>query len=382
LIRFLTAGESHGKGLIGILEGVPAGLEIEAPYIDAQLRRRQAGYGRSERMRMQDDRVEILSGVHHGKTTGAPITLIIENNPDNQWYHEPAPGGQSPLKTAAAPRPGHADLTGYLKYGLYNILDVSERASARETAIRVALGSVARKFLEECGIAIGSHVVRIGKIALTPSVHAQLFKKDIGKILARADASPVRCADRAVSLQMIRAIDKAIKKGDTLGGVIEILVDGLPVGLGSHTSWDKRISADLARYLVSVPGIKAFEIGEGFKSAEVYGSEAQDEIIFRNNRYRRKTNHAGGIEGGMTNGERLILRVAMKPIPTIGRPLRSVDLKTKKTVAAPVFRADICAVPAAGIVAEAMAALCLMNAWLEKYGGDSMSEILPRIKKS
>jgi chorismate synthase len=382
LLNFITAGESHGIGLAGIIEGVPAGLEIDKHYINAHLNRRQAGYGRSSRMNSAD-KVEIISGIYQGKTIGSPIAIIIRNDPENQWYHDQDSLENDTLEPVTVPRPGHADLSGYLKYRFGDIRPVMERASARETTMRVALGSIARKFLETLNVIITSHVIRIGHVVLPEIIHCIITKKNIMDISSMADTSPVRCLDEQTTNQMILEIDTAKQNDDTLGGVFEILADGLIPGLGDYTSWNKRINADLAKYISSIPGIKGIEFGDGFQTTGQYGSEVNDQISYENNKgFARNTNHAGGIEGGITNGQRLIIRAAMKPVPTLTKQQKSVDVLSKEIVDAPVYRADICAVPAAGIIAESMTALCLMNAYLDKLGGDSMKEILQRYEQT
>jgi chorismate synthase len=378
MIRFLTAGESHGRELSGIIEGIPAGMELPAEYIDAHLSRRQKGYGRGGRMKIESDRVEILSGVRFGKTIGSPIALRIQNNDWPTWEDIMAikAGKESEkIMKVTLPRPGHADLAGVLKYGFDDIRPVIERSSARETAMRVALGSIARKFLEEFNIRIASHVIQIGKIK-TEKSKVKTEELNTPEITKLSDASEVRVLDPAISRQMIAAIKTAQKAGNSLGGIFELIVDGLPAGLGSYTHWDKKLDGILAQHICSIPAVKGVEIGDAFLNAARFGSEVHDEILYDKKKgYYRKTNRCGGLEGGVTTGQRLIVRGAMKPIPTLARPLMSVDIHTKKPAAAHKERTDTCSVPAAAVVAEAMTALALINPFLEKFGGDSLQEI-------
>jgi chorismate synthase len=369
-LRFLTGGESHGRALSGILEGMPAGLELKHADMDRELARRQVGYGRGGRMKIESDAARILSGVRWGETLGSPITLVIENRDFENWREgmseDAAHRGSIPPVTR--PRPGHADLAGVLKYGHDDIRNILERSSARETAMRVALGAVCKTFLEEFGVLIGSYVVSIGTEHASGlgGTHEELFKS--------AEASPVRCPDPGASERMVRLIDKAAGDGNSLGGVFEVFATGLPPGLGSHVHWDRRLDGRLAQALMSIQAIKGVEVGRGFEAAGMFGSDVMDEITGGKPLYERAGNNAGGIEGGITNGMPVVLRTAMKPIPTLRRPLKSVDIKTGKAVEAAYERSDICAAPAAGVVGEAMAALLLADAFLEKFGGDSMGE--------
>ncbi len=382
-LRYLTAGESHGKALIGILEGIPSGLPLSVQDIDGDLGRRQLGYGRGGRMKIESDRVEILSGVRWGKTIGSPIALLVENKDYKNWLKgmssEAEDNGAIP--TITKPRPGHADLTGAMKYGHHDVRNVLERSSARETAMRVALGAVAKKFLHIFRIAIGSYVVQIGEIRVEGS-RGQGFKgsRDSSQILEslfkKAEKSPLRCPDAKASSKMVQLIDMVTKSGNSAGGLFEVFVTGVPAGLGSHIQWDKRLDGRLARALMSIQAIKGVEVGLGFEMSERYGSEVMDEIFYSDRSgFYRKSNNAGGIEGGMTDGMPIILRAAMKPIPTLRRPLRSVDIITKKSVRAVYERSDICAVPSAGVIGEAMVALTMADVFLEKFGGDNMREI-------
>ena len=375
-LRWLTAGESHGPCLIGILEGIPAGLPLRPEDIDRELARRQRGHGRGGRMEIERDRAEVLAGVRGGVTTGAPIAIRIANRDWENWREEMAPFGMPPegYRPVTVPRPGHADLPGALKYGHRDLRDVIERASARETAMRVALGAVARMLLAELGIGIASHVVRIHEAEAPLDVLALGLAAE--EINARADRSPVRCLDPGAGREMIARIDAARARGDSVGGAFEVLATGVPPGLGSYVHWDRRLDGRIAQALMSVPAIKGVEFGLGFSAAERWGSEVQDEIAWEEGKgLFRPTNRAGGLEGGVTTGQPILVRAAMKPIPTLSRPLRSVDLKTGKPALAHRERADVCAVPAASIVGEAMLALVLADAVLERFGGDSLEMI-------
>ncbi|MDZ7345047.1 MAG: chorismate synthase [candidate division KSB1 bacterium] len=387
-MRYLTAGESHGQVLVGILEGIPAGLEIDEAYLAVQLHRRQQGYGRGGRMRIEKDRARILSGVRFGKTLGSPIALIIENLDWKNWQEKMSvavPTFEAGIPKVEVPRPGHADLAGVLKYGFDDIRNVIERASARETAMRVALGSVARKLLEAFHITIASHVLQVH------NVRSRFSLIDFGKtdapfnvapneLNARADASPVRCLDAEAEKQMMARIDEAKAKRDTVGGVFEVAAFNVPVGLGSYAHCDRRLDARLAAAMMSIPAIKGVEIGEGFAGARRWGSETHDPIYHSRERgYYRSSNNAGGVEAGITNGEPLVVRVAMKPLSTLMQPLDSVNIHTHEATPAHIERSDVCAVPAASVIGEAMMALVLAEAFLEKFGGDSMTEIHERL---
>lgn len=378
MIRFLTSGESHGKGLTGIIEGIPAGLELTAKYIDHQLYRRQQGYGRGGRMKIESDRAEIISGVRLGKTIGSPIGLLVWNKDWKNWQDimsVEAVKGADKIKKVTLPRPGHADLAGILKFGFDDIRPVIERSSARETTMRVALGSIARKFLEEFGIVIASHVLQIGKVRVQNAEY-RMQNYTISKITKFSDASEVRALDTDVTKKMIEEIKAAQKQGNSLGGIFEVVADGLPAGLGSYTHWDRKLDGILAQHICSIPAVKGVEIGDAFANAGKFGSDVHDEIFYTEKKgYFRKTNGSGGLEGGVTTGERLVIRGAMKPIPTLARPLMSVDISTKKSASAHKERTDTCSVPAAAVVAEAMTALALINPFLEKFGGDSLQEI-------
>jgi len=378
MIRFTTAGESHGQALVAILEGVPAGLALRAADIDGELRRRMGGHGRGARMKIEADQAEILSGVRAGETIGSPIGLLIRNRDWEHWQDvmavEPDPPDAPPRRRAVhRPRPGHADLVGALKYDRDDARDILERASARETAARVACGAVCRVLLAVCDVEIGSHVVRIGSVAAPPVAALP------APLNAAADASPVRCLDAAASEAMVAAIDAARRDRDTLGGVVEVVVRGLPVGLGAHVSWDRKLDGRLAGALMSIPAVKGVEIGLGFGAASQRGSDVHDAIARgaapAAGGFVRATNRAGGLEGGMTTGGPLVLRVGMKPISTLLRPLPTVDLATGKPSKAQAERSDVTAVPALGVIAEAMAALVLADALVEKFGGDTVRDL-------
>jgi chorismate synthase len=378
MLRWLTAGESHGRALVAICEGLPAGVEVSTADLAAALARRRAGYGRGARMKFEQDQAELTGGVRHGQTLGGPVAIRIANTEWPKWEivmsPDPVDGGALDDLARAAPltrpRPGHADLAGMQKYGHDDARPVLERASARETAARVALGEVARRYLRQSfGIEILSHVVALGEVCVPEGT---LPEPGDG---ARIDQDPVRCLDPAVSALMQAEVDVARKDGDTLGGVVEVVGYGLPPGLGSHVHWDRRLDARLAAALMSIQAIKGVEVGDGFATARRRGSAAHDEIEGSGNGVRRRTNRAGGIEGGMTTGEPLRLRAAMKPISTVPRALDTVDVRTGEPAKAINQRSDVTAVPAAGVVAEAMTALVLADAATEKFGGDSVAEV-------
>ena len=379
MVRFTTAGESHGQALVCVLEGIPAGLPLLAAAVDADLARRQQGYGRGRRMQIERDEVELLSGVRAGETLGSPIAMLVRNRDWKNWQEimDPAPrdGDPSPRKRAVTRvRPGHADLTGILKYDREDARDILERASARETTARVAAGAVCRRLLAEFGVRIGSHLVHLGGIDAAPPGE---LPEDLD---AAADASPLRTLDADAERRMIERIDVIKREGNTLGGVCEVVADGLPVGLGSHVSWDRKLDGRIGQAMLSIPAVKGVEIGLGFGAARVTGAEVHDEIEpapgrTRAGNVRRRTNRAGGLEGGMTTGEPLVVRVAMKPISTLMRPLGTVDVATGEKAQATAERSDVTAVPAMGVIAEAMLAIVLADAFLEKFGGDSLSEV-------
>jgi chorismate synthase len=387
MLRFLTAGESHGRALVVIVDGLPAGLLVDADALTLDLRRRQQGYGRGRRMAIESDTAVIVGGVRHGRTTGAPVALTIDNRDWVNWAltmhpdeHPPADAGGAKRAAVTRPRPGHADLAGAIKYGLMDIRDVLERASARETAARVAAGALARQLLRQVGIDVASHVIAVGpEQAGTCGAPFE--------VVARADGSPTRCVDEAAAARMMAAIDAAREAGDTLGGVFEVVARGVPAGLGSYAQWDRRLDGRLAQALMSIPAIKAVSIGIGEAAARMRGSEVHDEILPAAGRASnpgppllavRPTNHAGGLEGGVTNGEDLRISASMKPIATLMAPLRSIDLETGAEAAAAIERSDVCAVPAAAIVGEAMVAIVLADAFLERFGGDAVDEVRRR----
>lgn len=370
MFRYLTAGESHGPQLSAIIEGLPAGIHLSAEAVNHDLARRQQGYGRGGRMKIERDTVELLSGVRWGETIGSPLTLVVKNRDWENWREQMSPLAEHRDDSSAVtrPRPGHADLSGVLKYHHSDVRNILERSSARETAVRVAVGGVARAFLAELAIKVGGYVTAVGGAsAVTPD--------EVPEVLwQRAARSEMFCCDPVAEEEMKRAIDRARAEGDTLGGVIEVQVVGVPPGLGSHVQWDRKLDARLAMALMSIQAIKGVEVGIGFEAARKPGSQVHDEISYKDG-YCRDSNNAGGIEGGMSNGEPIIVRAAMKPIPTLYKPLRSVDIRTREPFAATVERSDTCAVPAALVVAEAVVAIEVANAVLEKFGGDSVVEI-------
>ena len=370
-LKFLTAGESHGQGLLGILDGMLAGLEISEDYIGVQLARRQMGYGRGGRMKIEKDRAEIWCGVRHGKTLGAPVGLIIRNKDWENWTKKMSVNPiDSEIRKVTLPRPGHADLAGVQKYGFDDIRNVLERSSARETTMRVGLGSVCRKLLEEVGIEVGSRVVQIHDVK-----DESLSDVSPNQLSKTADASSVRCLDKEVESAMIKTIDDAKASGDSVGGIFEVIANGLPYGLGAHTQWDRKLHTRISAMLMSVNAFKGIEIGEGFGGAEKFGSEVHDEIGHDGGKFIRYSNNAGGIEGGMSNAQPIVIRMAMKPIPTLIKPLHSVDIHSKEKKDAHKERTDSCAVPAASIIAESMLCFVLADALLEKFGGDSVVQL-------
>ncbi len=393
--RFTTAGESHGKALVAIVEGLPAGLEIDIAAINHELWRRQQGYGRSGRMKIESDTVEIISGIRHGKTLGSPIALMIENKDFVHWQdvmsHAPLEARVTNDKSLKRPRPGHADLAGGQKFGARDLRNILERASARETAARVACGAIAKQLLAEFGIEIKSHVVKLGSVPDSPMTMTW------NEIAAIPEGSPLNCADRIAEIAMIALVDEAKDKGDTLGGTFEVVAKGVPVGLGSHTSWNEKLDGRIAQAIMSIHAVKAVEIGTGVANASNFGSQVHDQIYFETRDERqetgdpdsdllspvsslpsgfvRRTNRAGGLEGGITNGEELRVRGYMKPISTLRKPLHSVDIDTKEDSEAAFERSDITAVSAAGVIGEAMLAIVLANSMREKFGGDSIDEM-------
>ncbi len=377
MLRFLTAGESHGPCLTAIVEGIPAGLPIDREAMNADLRRRQGGYGRGGRMKIERDAADMLSGIRFGHTLGSPITLRIENRDWVNWQERMSP---DPIATPPEPvtrvRPGHADLTGALKYGHDDVREVIERASSRETAARVAVGALCRQLLAAFGIAIHSHVLSVGGVGYSPEGRPDSGAADAA-FWDRVEASEMRCADDSLTQRMIERILEGKRNGDTCGGVFEVVATGVPLGLGSYSQWDRRLSARIAQALASIPSAKGVEIGGGFALADLPGSRVHD--VVRHDAARGWThlsNSAGGIEGGISNGEPIIARVAVKPIPTLAHPLPSADVRTGENVDVSRYeRSDVCVVPAAGVVGEAMLAIALADAWIEKFGGDSLPEM-------
>jgi chorismate synthase len=357
----LTAGESHGAGLVGIMEGFPAGFTVDMDRINRDLARRQKGYGRGERMKIEQDTAEILAGIIGGETYGAPLSLMIRNRDDRKLPDNPG-------EPTFVPRPGHVDLAGSIKYDIKDLKRAAERASARTTAITVAFGSVARQFLEYFGIQIAAAVIQIGNAKAPPP------EGSLETVINAVEESPVRCADSESAGHMMTLIDRARNEGETLGGIIYVIVEGAPVGLGSFAHPDRKLDGRLAQALMSIPAIKGVEIGDGFDLAECMGSAAHDEISGEG-RFRRKTNRAGGLEGGVSNGERIIVKAAMKPIPTVRKGLSSVNVLTGEEVIADYVRSDVCAVPAASVVAESATALIILDAFLEKFAGDTIKEV-------
>ena len=371
-LRFLTAGESHGKALTAIIEGMVAGLSLAEDDIQRDLRRRQGGHGRGGRQKIESDRAEIVSGVRHGRTLGSPIALLITNRDWENWRDVMSVEAREQVaEPVTRLRPGHADVAGAMKYGADDVRDILERASARETASRVAVGAVARRFLEEFGIAINSHTVAVGEVEAT-----KVDEVDWQAI----EESPARCADAEAGERMLAAIDAARAEGNSLGGVTEVRATGVPIGLGSHVQWDRRLAGLLAQAVMSIPSVKGMEIGDGFAGSRMQGSESQDVILpqaeWQGRPWRRVSNHAGGLEGSMTNGEDIVLRAALKPISTLVRTLPSADLATGQAVDAHYERSDVCIVPAAGVIAEAMVAAVLATVMLDKFGGDHLHETL------
>lgn len=371
-LRFLTAGESHGPGLTAIIEGLPAGLSLSEDDINPDLLRRQGGHGRGGRMKIEKDRVEFHSGVRWGETIGSPVTLWIANDDSSNWAGKMSPhaADKDPSIMISRPRPGHADLVGVLKYDREDIRDILERSSARETTVRVAIGGVCRKFLADFGIDILSHVVRLGEVE-APPVPVDV---NLSELRTKVETSPVRCADPATSEKMVKHIDEVVREKDTLGGIIEIIATGLPIGLGSHVQWDRKLDSRIAAAVLSVQAMKGIEFGLGFNASSHRGSQVHDEIHYDGNSFYRLTNNAGGLEGGMTDGMPLVVRVAKKPISTVRKGLQSVDLKTMEPSQSTYQRSDVTAVPAAGVVLEAVIAFVLADAMLEKFGGDSLRE--------
>lgn len=394
MLEFRTTGESHGKGLMVFIDGLPAGIRVDLNMIQEKLARRQGGYGRGGRMKIEKDRVEVFSGIRNGKTMGSPVGLLIYNKDWKNWQEIMSPEGKEDKETlnkevrvkkdgriknikarVTRPRPGHADLAGMIKYNLFDIRNILERASARETAARTAAGGLIDSFLRYFNIEVISHVLQIG------SIRSRSPEVDFTKLKEKVYDSPLHCFDKAKEKEMKKYIDSVKKEGDSLGGVIEVRTTPLPVGLGSHTQWDRRLDGRLAQAIMSIPAIKGVEIGPAFDNAARKGSEVHDEIFYDQKRgYYRTSNRAGGLEGGISNGEPLIIRLAMKPIPTLYKPLNSVDIISKEAFKASIERSDVTAVPAAGVVAEAMCSFVLAQALLEKFAGDHIDDVLANYK--
>ena len=374
MLRFITAGESHGPELVAVVEGAPAGFAIDIAGINHDLARRQKGYGRGGRMLIEKDEVRVVSGIRFGRTMGSPVTLIVENRDFKNWEKRMSadPRDRGEAKLVTRPRPGHADLAGVLKYNLEDIRDVLERASARETTARVAIGAFARQLLAPFGVQMLGYVVSIGSVeAKVPPA------MPIEELTRVTEASPVRVADAAAEQAIISEIDACKKEGDTLGGIVEVIATGLPVGLGSHVQWDRKLDGRLAHALLSLQAVKGVEVGIGFEAARVRGSQLHDEIGYDRElrHFTRHSNNSGGTEGGMSTGEPLRVRVAFKPLSTLMRPLKSADIKSKAEAVGAIERSDVCAIPAAAVIAETVVAFELANAFLEKFGGDSLAEI-------
>ncbi len=360
MLRFLTAGESHGPCLVATLEGLPAGVPIDLAQLNAEMRRRQLGYGRGPRMQFEPDAIELLSGVRRGKTLGSPIALLIRNKD----------ASIDRLPVVTQPRPGHADLTGALKYDHRDVRNVLERASARETAARVAVGALCKQLLSPLDIELASHVTALGATRAKPS------RPTVAQVRARAERTPLRCLDPSATKRMMRQIDGCVKAGDTLGGIFEVLVEGVPPGLGSYVHYDRRLDAILGWSVLSIHAVKAVEVGDGVLAASLQGSQVHDEIFYAKGKgFHRSSNRSGGFEGGMTTGEPIVVRGFLKPLSTLKKPMRSVEINTKKPVVATVERTDVTTVPAAGVIGEAMVAFELAKAMLEKFGGDSLREL-------
>jgi chorismate synthase len=392
MLEFRTAGESHGRALMTIIDGLPAGINIDLERINRKLYRRQGGYGRGGRMKIERDRVELISGIRQGKTIGSPVGILIYNRDWENWDKIMSPFPVDKIEgehkiisdnrlkkvqgKVTKPRPGHADLAGAIKYNTDDIRNILERASARETAVRTAVGGLLDNFLDYFNIDIISHVIQIGKLnSVNPDI-------DFSELKSRVLNSPLHCYDRKKEKEMMDYIDSIKEKGDTLGGIIEIRTTSLPPGLGSHTQWNRKLDGQIAQALMSIPGIKGIEIGPAFENSAIEGSRVHDEIFYNEDKgFYHNTNRAGGLEGGISNGEPLIIRLAMKPIPTLYQPLMSVDIKSKKEFKASVERSDVTAVPAAGVVAEAMLSFIISKAILEKFGGDSIREIMDNYKQ-
>ncbi|WP_127567352.1 chorismate synthase [Paenibacillus xylaniclasticus] len=373
-LRYLTAGETHGPQLTAIIEGLPSNLQLNFDELNFQLLRRQKGHGRGRRMQIEKDTANIVGGVRHGRTTGAPVALVVENNDWKHWTKvmniEPIEGSDEEKRRVHRPRPGHADLNGGLKYNLKDLRNVLERSSARETAARVAVGAVARQLLSAFGIKVAGQVIRIGEI------EAPKNNLPIDELIRLTEESPVRVVDKETEEKMTAYIDQIKAEGDSIGGIVECIIEGVPVGLGSHVQYDRKLDGRIAQAVMSINAFKGVEIGIGFEAGKIRGSQVHDEILYSEERgYHRRTNRLGGFEGGMTNGEQIVVRGVMKPIPTLYKPLQSVDIDTKEPFTAQVERSDACAVPAASVVMEHVVAWEVAKAFLEKFGGDSMEEV-------
>jgi len=373
MLRFLTAGESHGPALTGIIEGMPAGLALDLEEVNYELYRRQQGFGRGGRMQIESDRIEVLSGVRFSKTLGSPIAFILHNKDFANWREIMAVEQGMPGMEISRPRPGHADLSGSQKYGFSDMRNVLERSSARETSMRVAVGAFAKQLLKCFGIEIYSHVLQIGPVRVEHNKIAGILSSN--QINKLADQSPVRCLDKTKETEMIAYIKQVKSEGDTTGGICQLIVRNVPPGLGSYVHWDRKLDGRLAAVLMSVQAVKAVELGAGFAAGLSKGSEFHDEIIYRQKQFSRASNHAGGIEGGMSNGQDIVAQIAMKPIPTLMKPLHSVDMKTKETFWAHKERSDITAVPACSVITEAVAAPVIANAFMEKFGADTVGDM-------
>lgn len=375
MLRFFTAGESHGQALVSWISGIPAGVTVDMEFVNRELHRRQLGYGRGGRQKIEKDQADFLAGVRHGKTIGAPIAIRIENRDWKTWEKalpvEDADGAEDAQRPLTSPRPGHADLAGALKFNFHDARYVLERASARETAARTAACALAKLLLREFGIHVLSHVVAVGRAQL----EREASWEEIERVCASLE-SPLRCVDEGVESRMKAEVDQALRAGDSVGGIFEVVARGAPVGLGSHAQWDEKLDGQLARAVMSIQAVKGVEIGAGIRNATSYGSEVQDEIRYdsQSKRFQRSSNRAGGVEGGITNGQDVIVRGYLKPISTLRRALGSADLKTKEPIKAAYERSDVCVVPAAGVVGEAMTSFVLAKAFLEKFGGDSLEE--------
>ncbi|MBH5317954.1 chorismate synthase [Paenibacillus sp. GSMTC-2017] len=373
-LRYLTAGETHGPQLTAIIEGLPSNLTIDFEELNFQLHRRQKGHGRGRRMQIEKDTADVVGGVRHGRTTGAPVALVVKNNDWKHWTSvmniEPIEGSDEEKRRVHRPRPGHADLNGGLKYNLKDLRNVLERSSARETAARVAVGAIARQLLAEFGIKVAGQVIRIGEI------EAPANQLPVDELIRLTEESSVRVVDKETEQKMMDYIDQIKAEGDSIGGIVECVIEGVPIGLGSHVQWDRKLDGRIAQAVVSINAFKGCEIGIGFEAAKLRGSLVHDEIMYEKEKgYHRASNRLGGFEGGMTNGEQIVVRGVMKPIPTLYKPLRSVDIDTKEPFTAQVERSDSCAVPAASVVMEHVVAWEVARAFLEKFGGDSIEEI-------